>query len=36
MLGIERTKAYIKDIKKIKFSDTQYRRYILYLGKFLN
>jgi mRNA interferase YafQ len=36
MLSIERTKAYIKDIKKIKFSDTQYRKYILYLGKLLN
>ena len=36
MLGIERSKTYIKDIKKVKFSDTQYHRYILYLGKLLN
>jgi mRNA interferase YafQ len=36
LLNLERTKAFIKDISKVKFTNTQYGKYILYIGKLLN
>ncbi len=35
MINLERTKTFIKDISRIKFTDTQYSKYILYVGKLL-
>ena len=36
MLNLERTKTFIKDTSKIKFTNTQYSKYILYIGTLLN
>lgn len=36
MLNIFRTKTYLKEYRKIKFSDKHYTKYISYLGLLLN
>ncbi len=35
MLKVKRHKQYIKDIKKISFSEQHYAKYIVYLSSFL-
>jgi len=35
MLKVERHKQYIKDLKKIKFSDQHFAKYVLYLSYLL-
>ena len=35
MLKVERHKQYTKDIKKIKFSDKHYTKYIVYLSNLI-
>jgi len=35
MLKVERHKQYIKDLKKIKFSDKHYEKYIVYLSNLI-
>lgn len=32
---IERSKTFLKDLRKVKFSNDHYTKYILYLGKLL-
>ncbi len=36
MINLERTKTFIKDMSRIRFTDTQYSKYILYVGKLLH
>jgi mRNA interferase YafQ len=35
MLKVERHKQFIKDMKKIKFSDKHYSRYVIYLSNLI-
>jgi len=36
MLELIRTKSFIKDMKKLRITDTQYSKFIIYIGKLLN
>ena len=36
MLKIKREKTFIKDLKKVKMSDSQYQKYISYIFKLIN
>lgn len=33
---LERSKAFIKDLQKISFSNEHYSKYVVYLGKILS
>ena len=36
MLKIKREKTFVKDLKKVKFTDSQYQKYISYISKLIN
>ena len=36
MRKLERTRFFIKDIKNVKMTDTQYGKFIIYIAKLLN